>query len=225
MSAPGSCHGGMARTKDMRSVFQFASKSKRKIGGPWWARSPKALFFLRFLADPRALGSVTPSSMALGRLIAKQIRRDDHEFVLELGAGTGAVTRALLDAGVPAEKLIVVEIDKQMARMLREAYPETTVVEGSAFELRDVLPEAVIGRIGTVVCGMPVSIMSLEQQRALAGLILSLMPDGRRFLQYSYRRTSPLPADRIGLRAERLAFTVQNIPPASVWGYGASRIR
>lgn len=204
----------------MRSVFQFAARSRRDTkSGSRWFGSPKWLFFRRFLAHPGALGSVTPSSEVLGELIARQIRREEDEFVVELGAGTGAVTGAILSAGIPADRLVVVEIDKQMAKLLRKTYPGATVVEGDAFDLKNVLPDSVVGKVGTVICGLPVSTLPLQQQRDLMALILSLMPDGRRFLQYTYRIVSPLPARKIGLCARRLAFTLYNIPPASVWAY------
>lgn len=206
----------------MRSVFQFAARSRRAKFGAGWLGSPKWLFFRRFLAHPGELGSVTPSSEVLGELIARQVRCEEDEFVVELGAGTGAVTGAILSAGIPADRLVVVEIDKQMAHLLRKSYPGVTVVEGDAFDLKQVLPDSVIGKVGTVICGMPISILPLQQQRDLITLILSLMPTGRSFLQYTYRIMSPLPARKVGLNAKRLAFTLQNIPPASVWAYEAN---
>ena len=58
------------------------------------------LFLRRWAANPLQMGSVVPSSRALGRRIAGLIERSGDEVVVELGAGTGAVSRALLDGGV-----------------------------------------------------------------------------------------------------------------------------
>ena len=66
--------------------------------------------------QPAADGLDRPVLAALCRRIVAQIRRAADEAVLELGAGTGVVSRALLDAGLPAERLIVVEIVPDMAR-------------------------------------------------------------------------------------------------------------
>ncbi len=183
-------------------------------------RSLNWLFFSRFLAHPTRLGAVIASSETLGRLIAEQVCRVDGEFVVELGAGTGAVTRAILSSEVPADKLIVVEIDKQMAQYLRSAHPDVLVVEGCAFDILESLPPSVIGRVCAVVCGLPVTLLPLEQQQELAAVMLSLMPEGHCFLVFSYRLTSPLPTRKIGLVGKRLAFTLRNFPPASVWAYG-----
>jgi len=182
-------------------------------------RSASWLHFWRFLTHPNRLASLTPSSESLSRLVVEQVRRVEDEFVIELGAGTGAVTHAMLASGIPARKLIAVEIDEQMARFLRGTYPDITVIEGDALDIKQVLPQSVIGRVGTVICGIPASLLPIEQKRELVALIFSLMPAGHRFLAYSYRLASPLPEEEVGLVGRRLAFTLWNFLPASVWGY------
>src|SRR3546814_14885407 len=59
-------------------------------------RAAHWLYFRRFLKNPVGVASVTPSSPALGRLVAQHVCREDDEYVVELGRGTGALTRALL---------------------------------------------------------------------------------------------------------------------------------
>jgi phosphatidylethanolamine/phosphatidyl-N-methylethanolamine N-methyltransferase len=183
--------------------------------------SPGWLHFRRFLAHPIRLAAITSSSGMLSRLVAEQVRPVDDGVVLELGAGTGAVTCALLAAGVPAGKLIVAEIDQEMAQFLRAAYPDVAVVEGCAFKIRQLLPPMARGRVGAVICGIPVSLLAFEQQRELVAVILSLLPPGRPFLMYTHRLGAPLPASKLGLVGKRLAFTLRNLPPASVWAFRA----
>lgn len=154
-------------------------------------------------------------------MIAKHITRGDDEYVVELGAGTGSVTKALLSSGVPAEKLIAVEIDKEMAQFLREAHPGITVLDCSAFEFDRFLPQSAVGKIGCVVCGIPVGNFSMEQQRCLAETSLSAMRPGRAFLVFTYRVVSPIPGKALGLNGRRLAVTMRNFPPATVWAYAS----
>lgn len=186
-----------------------------------WTWSAIWLFFRRALAHPAKSGAVIPSSDSLGRLIAEQMSPAEHEVVVELGAGTGAVTRAILSSGVPADRLIVVENDEEMTQFLRTEYPDVTVVEADAAKIRKLLPASVDGSVGAVVCGIPVSLLPLDRQRELASAMLSLMPPGHRFLVYTYRLRSPLSAREIGLVGTRLGFTWRNLPPASVWAYSA----
>ena len=114
-----------------------------------------ALFFKRWLANPLQMGSVIPSSRTLCRRIAALVERAPDEVVLEIGAGTGVVSRALLAAGVPPEKLAVVEIVPEMAGHLRKVLPGVNVICGDAFELAKALPESMRGKVGTAICGIP----------------------------------------------------------------------
>ncbi|MDJ0942577.1 MAG: methyltransferase domain-containing protein [Kiloniellales bacterium] len=182
-------------------------------------RSPAWLFFRRFLAHPFRLASILESSSALSRLVAEQLPREPDHYVVELGAGTGPVTRALLASGVAPERLIAVEIDPEMAAFLRHSFPGVTVIEHDAMTLPQALPRQAQGRIAAVVCGLPVSLLTAAQQGELVGMMRALLPPGRPFFLYTHRLTSPLPEAELGLAGERLAFTLLNLPPASVWAY------
>jgi phosphatidylethanolamine/phosphatidyl-N-methylethanolamine N-methyltransferase len=179
--------------------------------------SPAWIHFRRFLADPVGVASIIASSPSLGRLIAEQVCYAGDDYVVEIGAGTGTVTRAILSSGVPADKLIAVEIDHKMAEFLRTAYPEITVIERSAFDLKGALPPRIIGKVGSVVCGLPIRFFPVEQQRELAATMLSLIRPGGRILAYTHRLTSPIRTEETELTGRRLGFTLQNLPPASVW--------
>jgi phosphatidylethanolamine/phosphatidyl-N-methylethanolamine N-methyltransferase len=187
-----------------------------KGGGP--AVSNPWMFFCRWLANPLQMGSVIPSSPALCRRLVSQSRCGPNEAVIELGGGTGVVSRALLDAGLAPERLFVVEIVPAMAAHLRRVLPDVNVIEGDARRLPELIPAPWHGRIGTVVCGIPLVLLGLAEQRRFIDAIEAVAP-GRGFLHFSYCATSPLPARRHGLTGRREAWTPLNIPPASVWRY------
>jgi len=184
---------------------------KRSIANP-------TMFFRRWLANPLQMGSVVPSSAALCARVVRHTRRSADEAVLELGAGTGVISRALLEGGVPTERLIVVEIVPEMAAHLRHALPGVEVVEGDARDLPQLLARRWHGRIGSVVCGIPLVLQPLAEQRRFVAAIEAVAP-GRGFLHYSYCATSPLPWRKHALTARREAWTPLNFPPASVWRY------
>jgi phosphatidylethanolamine/phosphatidyl-N-methylethanolamine N-methyltransferase len=176
------------------------------------------MFFRRWLANPLQMGSVIPSSAALCQRIVRHTRCGPNEAVLELGAGTGVVSRALLESGLPPDRLIVVEIVPEMAEYLRRVLASTLVIEGDARNLPALLPERWHSRIGTVVCGIPLVLQPRAEQQRFIGAIEAVAP-GRGFLHYSYCATSPLPWRKHALSARREAWTPLNFPPASVWRY------
>jgi phosphatidylethanolamine/phosphatidyl-N-methylethanolamine N-methyltransferase len=147
---------------------------------------------------------------------------DSGKAVLELGAGTGVIARALLASGLLADRLLVVEIDPSLAAHLRATLTGVEVVEADARILPDILPNRWRGRIGSVVCGIPLVLLPKLEQRRFIDAMTSVAP-GRGFLHYSYCATSPLPARRHGLSARREAWTPLNFPPASVWRYTPER--
>lgn len=175
------------------------------------------LFFRRWLANPLQMGSIVPSSPALCRRVVQHAACAPDELVLELGAGTGVISRALLDAGLAPRRLVLVEIVPALADHLRRALPGVRVLTGDARALPALLGPAA-PRIGAVVCGVPLVLLPLAEQRRFVASITAVAP-GCGFLHYSYCVTSPLPAARLGLVARRLAWTPLNFPPASVWHY------
>jgi phosphatidylethanolamine/phosphatidyl-N-methylethanolamine N-methyltransferase len=198
----------------MTQPFSAAIERIKRLPSERW------LFFRRALAHPLQLGTPIPSSPALGRLVAAQLSARRGGYTVEIGGGTGVITRELLASGLPSERLLVVELDPEMADYLRGTVPKVRVIAGDARHLPELLPPSWRGRVATIVSGVPMPVLSLANQREIVDAIYSsLAPDGR-YLQYTYRALrSPVAADRLGLAADRLGTTFGNFPPASVWTY------
>jgi phospholipid N-methyltransferase len=62
-------------------------------------------FLLRFFRSPRMIGSITPSSDQLVRTMLEPIPWERVDSVVELGAGTGVITEALVRRTHPREWL------------------------------------------------------------------------------------------------------------------------
>src|SRR5260370_20359816 len=92
-----------------------------------------ALFLKRWLRRPLAMGAVMPSGRLLAAAMAKTTKavlegRPGH--VVELGAGTGEVTKALLAAGVAPQRLPLVERSPQLATFLRPPFARPPLIAG-----------------------------------------------------------------------------------------------
>ena len=177
------------------------------------------VFFQRWLANPLSMGSIVPSSVGLRNLISKNVVCAPDEIVVEFGGGTGALTRAILEAGVPAAKIWSIEIDAELASFLHHTYPDVNVVHGDCRETGKFIGAEQMGKVGTVVVGIPMVMLPLGLQREIVTEIFRVLPEGRRFLLYTYCATSPLDMKKLGLKGKRLGWTPRNFPPASVWGY------
>ncbi len=177
------------------------------------------VFFQRWLANPLSMGSVVPSSIGLRKLVSKNLICGQDEIVVEFGGGTGAITRALLESGLPADRIWSIEIDPELASFLSQTYPDVKVVHGDCRQTRKFIGEDLVGKVGTVVVGIPMVLLPLDLQREIIDAIFSVLPEGRRFILYTYCATSPLDMKKLGLKGKRLGWTPRNFPPASVWGY------
>ena len=186
--------------------------------------SPRAtnLFFRRWLQNPLQMGSIVPSSPVLGRLIAKHIEKGSDAAVLELGAGTGAVTHSLIRSGIAPSRIVLVEIVPEMAEHLEVKFPETKVLQADAFNLPVDKLGHIAPDIGTVICGIPLVLLPEKKQRQFIEQVEAVAP-GKGFLLYTYCISSPLPYRALKLEAKRLAWTPLNFPPASVWHYRPKR--
>lgn len=179
------------------------------------------LFFRRWLAHPRQMGSIVPTAAAACALLAEQVRRAPIQHVIEAGAGTGVVSHALLQAGIPPGQLTLLEIDPSMAALLARRFPGVNVIQGDALDLAERLSPELHGKISHVICGIPLLLLPFEAQRRFVASVERVAP-GRGFFQLSYQIKSPLPAGRLGLQANRVGWTWKNLPPAHVWRYQPS---
>ena len=173
--------------------------------------------FLRgYLRAPGAVGSITPSSLSLARRMARLAGVGQAHAVVELGAGTGAITRALLEA-LPADgRLWAFEIDAEFARTLRHRYrdPRLVVVERSAEQLRDVMAEAGVEALDAIVSALPFSLLGKELTRRLLDTSAHALRRGAPLvaLQYHPWYLPPLLRERFG-SVERHLWP-WNVPPA-----------
>jgi phosphatidylethanolamine/phosphatidyl-N-methylethanolamine N-methyltransferase len=177
------------------------------------------LFFRQWLRSPRYMGAILPSSSVLASAIAEHVEKRPGAKVVELGGGTGTITRGLLDAGVAADDLIVLEMAEPLYRHLREHFPGVHVVLGDAGRLREHLDRLGVERVATVISGLPLLSLPFEFQQAVFRQSFEAMGGRGKILQYTYSLTSPARYEQLGATGRRVKRVLRNVPPASVWCY------
>jgi phosphatidylethanolamine/phosphatidyl-N-methylethanolamine N-methyltransferase len=177
------------------------------------------LFFRQWLRSPRSMGSVIPSSKALARALTQEIAWRPGQVVVELGAGTGAISQGLLDSGLPPDALMMIELDPSLARYLRARFPDVRVVNGDATRMVEILAQQGLSEVGTVISGLPMVNMPFDFQKAIIQQSFTALAGQGFILQYSYSPVAPVPAKRLGIKAELVRFVLRNLPPATVWRF------
>ena len=177
------------------------------------------LFFRQWLRSPKSMGSIIPSSMALARAVTSAVAWEPGQTVVELGAGTGAISQGLLEKGMPSEALMMIELDEQLYDYLRNRFPGVRVVHGDATKLADIVADQGIDPVSTVVSGLPMVNMPFDFQSAIIRESFKSLKPGGFMLQYSYSPLSPIPAKKLGVKAEIVRFVLRNVPPATVWRF------
>jgi phosphatidylethanolamine/phosphatidyl-N-methylethanolamine N-methyltransferase len=181
--------------------------------------SDRHIFFRHWLKNPLGIAALTPSSDKVGRSMARAIDLSRPGAVLELGGGTGGVTRGLIDAGCPIERLVVIEREPDLARYLQRRFQGLRVICGDACDCATLLAEARIERLAAVVSSLPIKWFPRQGQRAvLEGCFERLGPGGS-FVQLTNALASPLPAAELGLEGEEVRRIWAHFLPVQIWRY------
>lgn len=184
---------------------------------------PDALEFLaQWVRRPAAVGAILPSGRPLAQAMARQIDVDRPGLVLELGGGTGNITKACIEIGVDPRQIVVLEKASSFCSLIRQRFPEVRVIRGDARYLAKLLDVRNLGPFKAVLSGLPLLAIPETQRNAiLAQSFEVLEPDGV-FVQFTYGPLSPIPrvtAKSLKLVKDRSAWILKNVPPASVWRY------
>jgi phospholipid N-methyltransferase len=186
---------------------------------PLKALNSMAVFGSALLNNAGSVGAAVPSSRALADKMASFIPRGSKGIIVELGAGTGAVTEALLAGGIPAERLVPVELSEPMARHLGERFPELRVLRGDASKLRESLKAHFNGtapQVAHVVSSLPLRSLPKTVVARIAREVAALLPPEGRLIQFTYNLTSSRFRPLARFRRVEASTVWLNVPPARV---------
>jgi len=187
-------------------------------GAHWWA------LFRQWLRDPLRTAAIAPSSRELAAAMVAELPPHTRR-VIELGGGSGALTRALLAHGVHGDALLVVELNEELHEYLHERFPEVRIALGDASELRALAARCgylAKGPADAVVSGLGLLAMPVGTQRAILDEAFACLRPGGRFIQFTYGPASPLSREllnEMGLQVRRAGVAWLNVPPATVYVY------
>ncbi|HEY4953022.1 MAG TPA: methyltransferase domain-containing protein [Verrucomicrobiae bacterium] len=182
------------------------------------ALTDSTVFLQEWFANPQRTGSLAPSSPQLAAAMAQWLPADPESYVLELGPGTGAVTEALIKRGLREDRLVAIERNPKMARLLREKFPRAQIIIGDAWHLDHLLRSRrePIESVGAVISSLPLLNFPQVEAEALTQKIRAVLEPEGNWVQYSYHlgKKQVRGAASFRLRASKIVWL--NFPPARV---------
>jgi phosphatidylethanolamine/phosphatidyl-N-methylethanolamine N-methyltransferase len=174
-------------------------------------------FLKSWIQNPFAIGAVAPSGKPLARLMATGLHPGAR--VIELGAGTGTLTEAILDRGVRPEDLFVVEQNAKFVKILARRFPRCPIIAADATELVEHVP-ADRASFDFVISGLPLLFFSPPQKRKLLTQAFELLGPGGVLHQFTYAGRCPVEREVracLKLESSLLGIAPINLPPAFVY--------
>ena len=153
-----------------------------------------ALFLGKFLRHGTSIASVAPSSRWLSQTTVRNVDWEKARSLVEVGAGTGPITRVIARNAAPDCRVIVVERDPDFARLLRERFQEMSnfdIVEGDVRDLAEILGGRGIDQVDHVISGLPVPSLPRATQQALFQAVGKVLRSDGTY-QSDYRDTAAL---------------------------------
>jgi phosphatidylethanolamine/phosphatidyl-N-methylethanolamine N-methyltransferase len=197
-----------------------------------------AEFVAEALADFGTVGAIAPSSRYLTRAMLRPLPLENARVVVELGPGTGVMTRALLDTLPRNATLLAFEINERFARHLQSSIsdPRLVVIHAPAEELAEELNRRGYRHVDAILSSLAMGLMSDRQRHALLSEISIRLKKKGTFTQYQYlhglqlrdRQLSKFDMDALLKRYFRFvqrSITWRNLPPAFVFTCRGAKAR
>lgn len=178
-------------------------------------------FFRSFLANPRAVGAILPTSKKAVRDMLDMADFGQARCVAELGAGTGAYTEEVLKRLRPDARLLAFEVDRDLVETLsgRLDDPRLKVIHDSAENIGDYLSEG--EKVDVIVSGLPFTSLPEKVNRNMFEQVRKVLaPDGVMVaIQYSTFAQKELERHFDSVRRR---VSLVNVPPAFLFACSAT---
>lgn len=175
-----------------------------------------ALFLREAITHPTTMGALFPSSRRLANALARQIPSRDPGLIIELGAGTGAITNALLHQKTPQHNLVVIERSAKLVKHLNHRFPNLSVIQGDAGHLHQLIDKYAPAPVQAIVSSLPLRSLPPDTVKKIGQEVSRVLKKGNLFIQYTYSLWGKALAPSPSLKLIHRQWIWQNIPPARI---------
>lgn len=173
----------------------------------------------QFARDPGNMGTLIPSSRFLARRMMNAADISHAKVVLELGAGTGAITTELMKRAHADAQVIILDNNPESIEILRTKLMHSravTLVHGNALNICEILREHSIEKVDSLVSSLPYTSLGPElTQQILLKASQVLSPTGH-FVAFQYSPAIKKSLEQF-FKIERSEIELRNFPPAIVY--------
>jgi phosphatidylethanolamine/phosphatidyl-N-methylethanolamine N-methyltransferase len=173
-----------------------------------------AILFRRFLADPLKIAYVVPSSKPMIRRVLDKLDFARGRVFVEFGGGEGCYTRELVKRLAPEARLLVFELDEQLAEHLRKQFlhdGRVLIFQQDAATFRDELHKIGIREADYVVSGIPFSYLEPKKKREILLAVHEGLTQDGKFVVYQV--TPELKRHTQMFAEHEVEYFLANIPP------------
>lgn len=174
------------------------------------------------ITRPKEVATIFPTSPSLARTLLSGQNFKKARLVIELGPGTGAITRPLRRRLAKGTEYLGVEITPSLVKGLQSRFPDLHFVQDSAERLPRILGKR---KADAIISSIPWTLLGpKEQEKLMKGILASLKPGGT-FSTYVCLNAAWYPSAR-HLKAlleksfrslDRSPIVWSNLPPAFVY--------
>ena len=180
---------------------------------------------MQFLRKPLTTGAICPSSPDLSRLMTSDIGVETANVVVELGPGTGAITRFILEKLQKKSVFFAIELNESVLPVFKERFPGRDIYHESASHLPEILESRGLSTADVILSGLPWASFSSGLQDEILAAILRALPEGGAFATFAYLQGTILPTGvrfrkklkQYFSRVETSRIAWMNFPPAFVY--------
>ncbi len=185
---------------------------------------PLLLFFRVLIRNPLGVSAVAPSSQKLARAMASGLDLQPNEGLIEIGPGTGALTKQIREVIPDSKNYLGIELEGKFVALLEHDFPELQFVQNSMVKAHEIHQQSGQASVKVIISGLSVSMLPRKiQDQFVENLDLLLMP-GSMFRMFQYIHAYPLPSSiRFRHRMaehfsdyHRSKLVMNNLPPAYV---------
>ncbi|MFD2238882.1 class I SAM-dependent methyltransferase [Aureimonas populi] len=183
------------------------------------AKGDWAKFLGTWLKHPGAMGAIAASSRSYCDAMVRAATTHLDGPILELGAGLGVVTQALLRAGIAPERITSIEYDREFARELKARFPNVNVIQGDGLDLTETLKGREEERFAAILLAIPIIRFKPDERRRLLERYFERIVPAGNLTQLSYSLTPPVKPELGAYAVSSTPVVWANLPPARVWIY------